>query len=123
MPPVGPDSKTIPQIWLLAASEETPRGTHDLRRKDLKIPFSEDSLGVLTGPEPNWDPVAELRVQAHQPGMDHRGIFSLGEHPDQLEGKPQTLFGIALELAPAHPPVDGAHVLDGTDRGGEVSAD
>ena len=34
------------------------------------------------------DTVAEFRVQAGQPGLDYGGIFSFGEHPDQLERKP-----------------------------------
>jgi hypothetical protein len=95
---VRPDSKTIPQISLLTASEESPRGTHDLRRYGLQIIFPQ---------EPKWDPVTEFRVPARQPGLDHNGIFSFGEHPDQLEGKPQTLFGITVKLASVHPPVHG----------------
>jgi hypothetical protein len=26
--------------------------------------------------------------------LDYSGLFSFGEHPDQLKGEPQTLFGI-----------------------------
>jgi hypothetical protein len=42
--------------------------------------------------------------------LDYRGIFPFGKHPDQLKGKPETLFGIPVEFASFHPPIDGAHV-------------
>jgi hypothetical protein len=102
------------QIWQQTASEETPRGAHDLSCCVLNILFSR---------EPDWDPVTGFCVQARQPGMDHRGIRSFGGHPEQLEGEPQTLFGITVELASAHSPVAGAHLLDSTGRGGELAAD
>ena len=63
----------------LTANEENSRSSHDLRRHDLQI--------VLPH-EPKRDAVTEFRVQPGQPGLDHRGVFSFGEHPDQLEGKP-----------------------------------
>ena len=99
---------------LLTFNEESSRGSHDLRRDGLEIVFPH---------EPKWDAVAEFRVQPGQPGLDHSGIFSFGEHPDQLEGKPQTLFGITVKLASVHPPIDGAHVPDTADVGGELAAD
>jgi hypothetical protein len=55
--------------------------------------------------------------------LDYSRIFSFGEHPDQLEGKPQTLLGITVKLASVHPPIDGAHVPDTTYLGGELAAD
>jgi hypothetical protein len=111
---VRPDWKAIPQIPLLTASEESPCGTHDVGRYGLQIIFPQ---------EPKRDPVTESRVQTRQPGLDHSRIFSFGEHPDQLEGKPQPLFGIPVKLASVHLPVDGAHVLDANDPGGELAAD
>jgi hypothetical protein len=53
--------------------------------------------------------------------LDHSGILSFGEHPDQLEGKPQTLFSIAVKLASVHPPIDGAHVPDTADVGSQLA--
>jgi hypothetical protein len=100
--------------FLLTADEEGSRSAHDLRRHDLEIVFPH---------EPKRDPVTEFRVQAGQPGLDHSWIFSFGEHPDQLEGKPQSLLGIPVELAPLHPPIDGAHILDSADVGCELAAD
>jgi len=108
------DSIQYPFNSLLTADEEGSRGSHDLRRHGLQILFPH---------EPKWDPVPEFRVQAGEPGLDHSGIFSFGEHPDELEGKPQTLFGITVEFASVHPPIDGAHVPDAADVGGEFSAD
>ena len=55
--------------------------------------------------------------------MDHTGIFSFGEHPDQLEDEPQTLFGITIKLASVHPAIDGTDVPDSADVGGELAAD
>ena len=46
-----------------------------------------------------------------------------GERADQLEGEPQTLFGITVKLASVHPPIDGAHVPDAAYLGGELAAD
>ena len=51
------------------------------------------------------------------------GSSLFGEHPDQLEGEPQTLFGITVKLASVHPTIDGAHVPDTPDVGGELAAD
>jgi hypothetical protein len=99
---------------LLAADEEGSRGSHDFRRHGLQILFPH---------EPKWDPVPEFRVQAGEPGLDHSGIFSFGEHPDELEGKPQTLFSIAVKLTSVYPPIDGAHIPDTADVGGELAAD
>jgi len=99
---------------LLTADKESSRSSHDLWRHGLEIVFPH---------EPKWDTVPEFGVQPGQPGLDHGGIFSFGEHPDQLEGKPQTLFGITVKLTSVHPPIDGAHVPDATDVGGELAAD
>jgi hypothetical protein len=99
---------------LLTADQESSRGSHDLRRDGLEIVFPH---------EPNRDPITEFRVQAGQPGLDHSGIFFFGEHPDQLEGKPQTLFGIPVKLAPIHPAIDGAHIPDTANAGGELAPD
>jgi hypothetical protein len=55
--------------------------------------------------------------------LDSGGIFSFGEHPDQLEGKPQALFGIPVKLASVHPAIDRSDVLDTADVGGEFAAD
>src|SRR5579872_1749805 len=98
---------------LLTADEESSRSSHDLRRHGLQIVFPH---------EPKWDAVAEFRVQASQPGLDYGGIFLFGEHPDQLEGEPQTLFGITVKLTSVHPPIDGAHIPDTSDIGGELAA-
>jgi hypothetical protein len=95
-----------PSNSLLTADEEGSRGSHDFRRHGLQIVLSH---------EPKWDAVAEFRVQAGQPGLDYCRIFSFGEHPDQLEGESQTLFGIAVKLTSVHPPIDGAHVPDTAD--------
>jgi hypothetical protein len=62
------------------------------------------------------------RVQAGEPGLDYGGIFSFGQHPDQLERKPQTLFGITIELASVHPAIDGAHVPNTADVGGQLAS-
>jgi len=99
---------------LLAANEESSCGSHDLRRDGLQIVFPH---------EPKWDAITEFRVQAGEPGLDHSRIFSFGEHPDHLEGKPQTLLGITIKLASVHPPIDGAHVPDAANVGGELAAD
>jgi hypothetical protein len=40
-----------------------------------------------------------------------------------LEGEPQTLFSVTVKLASVHPPIDGAHVPDTADVGGELTAD
>ncbi|MGB6688257.1 MAG: hypothetical protein WBE76_10480 [Terracidiphilus sp.] len=55
--------------------------------------------------------------------MDYRRIFLFGQHPNQLERKPQTLFGIPVKLTSVHPPIDGTHVPDSADVGGELPAD
>jgi hypothetical protein len=86
---------------LLTVNEESSRGSHDLRRHGLQIVFPH---------EPKWNAVTEFKVQARKPGLDHNGIFSFGEHPDQLEGKPQTLFRITVKLASVHPPINSSHV-------------
>ena len=97
----------------LSADKESSRRPHDLRRHDLQIVFPH---------QPKRDPVPEFRVQAGEPGLNHSRIFSFGERPDQLEGEPQTLFCITVKLASVHPPIDGAHVPDTADIGGELTA-
>jgi len=99
---------------LLSANAESSRRSHDLRRHGLQIVFPH---------EPKWDAVTELRVQAGELGLDHSGTFSFGEHSDQLEGEPQTLFGITVKLASVRPPIDGAHVPDAADVGSKFAAD
>lgn len=49
--------------------------------------------------------------------------LSLGEHPDQLESKPQALFGIPVEFTSVDPPVDCAHVPDAANVGGQLAPD
>jgi hypothetical protein len=55
--------------------------------------------------------------------LDNGGIFSFGEHPYQLEGEPQALFGITVELTSVHPPIEGAHVPDTADVSGQLAPD
>jgi hypothetical protein len=55
--------------------------------------------------------------------LDHTGIFSFGEHPDQLESESQTLFGITIKLASVHPAIDGTHVPDTPYESGELAPD
>src|SRR3954452_13931061 len=94
---------------LLTANQESSRGSHDLRRHFLQIVFPHETQRY---------PVTEFRVQAGQPRLDYGGIFSFGQHSDQLKGKSETLFGIPVELASVHPSIDGTHVPDAADVGG-----
>lgn len=64
---------------VLTADEESSSHSHGLRCHSLQIIFPH---------EPKRDAVAEFRVQASQPGLDHGEIFPFGEHPDKLERKP-----------------------------------
>ena len=99
---------------LLTANQEGSRSSHDLRRNGLQI------VSLMSR---SWEAVAEFGVQAGEPGLDHSGIFSFGEHPDQLEGKPQTLFGITYSSLPFIHRSTAQHVPDTPDVGGELAAD
>lgn len=110
---LGTASIREPFDSLLTAGEESSHRAHDLRCDCLQITFPH---------EPKWDAVAEFRVQAGQPGLDHGRVFSFGEHPDELEGEPQTLFRITRELASLHPPIDREHIPDTAGVGGEHAA-
>jgi len=83
--------------------KKSSRGSHDLRRHGLQ---------AVSPHEPKRDAVSEFRVQTGQPGLDYSRIFLFGEHPVQMEGEPQTLFCVSVEIAPLHPLIDGAHVPD-----------
>ena len=85
------DSRFIRFAPRLASNEESACSSHDLRRHGLEIVFPHQA---------KRDTVAEFRIQAGEPGLDYCGIF-FGQYPDQLEGEPQTLFGITVKLASA----------------------